>query len=64
MVSDIAPLAAAIVGVIILNALFSFVQERQAERATEALREFLPPRARVRRDGAVGRDRRHAAGAR
>jgi calcium-translocating P-type ATPase len=53
LVSHTVALAAAIVGVILLNALFSFVQERQAERATEALREFLPPRARVRRDGEV-----------
>jgi magnesium-transporting ATPase (P-type) len=53
LISNTAALAAAIVGVIILNALFSFFQERQAERATEALREFLPPRARVRRDGEV-----------
>jgi calcium-translocating P-type ATPase len=45
------PLAIAIVAVIVLNAGFAFVQEMQAERATEALREFLPARARVRRDG-------------
>jgi calcium-translocating P-type ATPase len=51
LVSDTAALAAAIVGVIALNALFSFFQERQAERATEALQGFLPARARVRRDG-------------
>jgi calcium-translocating P-type ATPase len=46
-------LAVAIVAVIALNALFAFVQELQAERATEALREFLPPHARVRRGGRV-----------
>ncbi|ABG05984.1 ATPase, P-type, K/Mg/Cd/Cu/Zn/Na/Ca/Na/H-transporter [Rubrobacter xylanophilus DSM 9941] len=46
-------LAVAIVAVIVLNALFAFAQELQAERATEALREFLPPLARVRRDGEV-----------
>ncbi|CAB4935629.1 unannotated protein [freshwater metagenome] len=45
-------LAIAIVAVIILNAVFAFVQELQAEHATEALREFLPLRARVRRNGA------------
>jgi potassium/sodium efflux P-type ATPase len=44
-------LAAAIVAVIVLNAVFAFAQELQAERATEALREYLPPRARVRRGG-------------
>ena len=51
LVADLAPLAAAIVAVIVLNAAFAFVQELQAERATEALREFLPARARVRRGG-------------
>ena len=45
------PLAVAIVAVIVLNALFAFVQELQAERATEALKRYLPPRARVRRGG-------------
>ena len=51
LVAHLAPLAAAIVAVIVLNAAFAFVQEMQAERATEALREFLPARARVRRSG-------------
>ncbi|MFN8130759.1 MAG: hypothetical protein U0R70_04345 [Solirubrobacteraceae bacterium] len=46
-------LAVAIVVVIALNAVFAFAQELQAERATEALREFPPPQARVRRDGAA-----------
>ena len=53
MVTGSVPLAVAIVVVIVLNAAFAFVQERQAEHATEALRDLLPPRARVRRDGAV-----------
>jgi len=44
-------LAIAIVAVIVLNALFAFAQELQAERATETLAEMLPPRVRVRRDG-------------
>lgn len=44
-------LAAAIVGVIILNAAFAFWQEQQAERAVEVLRTYLPPRATVLRDG-------------
>jgi calcium-translocating P-type ATPase len=43
--------AIAIVVVILLNAAFAFTQELQAERAVEALRQFLPPRARVLRDG-------------
>jgi magnesium-transporting ATPase (P-type) len=50
---DLVPLAVAIVAVILLNALLAFAQELQAERATEALREFLPPHARVRRGGEV-----------
>ena len=45
------PLAVAIVAVIVLNAVFAFVQELQAEKATEALKRYLPPRARVRREG-------------
>ena len=43
--------AVAIVAVIVLNAVFAFVQEQQAERAVEALEEYLPPRATVVRDG-------------
>jgi hypothetical protein len=31
--------------------VLAFFREAQAERATEALREFLPPHVRVRRDG-------------
>jgi hypothetical protein len=49
--TGVAPLALAIVAVIVLNAVFAFGQELEAERATEALREFLPPQARVRRGG-------------
>ena len=44
-------LGAAILAVIALNAVFAFAQERQAERAIEALRRFLPPQALVLRDG-------------
>ena len=44
-------LAAAIAAVIVLNAVFAFVQEMQAERAVEALAAFLPEQARVVRDG-------------
>jgi len=44
-------LAIAIVAVIMLNAVLAYAQELQAERATEALKELLPVRARVRRDG-------------
>ncbi|HTK64698.1 MAG TPA: cation-transporting P-type ATPase [Pseudonocardia sp.] len=43
-------LAWAILAVVLLNALFAFIQERQAGRAVEALGRYLPPHARVRRD--------------
>jgi len=51
LATGIASLALAIVAVIVLNAAFAFGQELEAERATEALRELLPPQARVRRGG-------------
>jgi calcium-translocating P-type ATPase len=51
LVSGTPALAAAIVAVIILNAGFAFLQEMQAERAVEALKRYLPPRAKVVRDG-------------
>jgi len=41
----------AILAVIMLNAVFAFAQERQAVRAVEALRAYLPELARVQRDG-------------
>jgi len=44
-------LAAAIVVVIVLNALFAFAQEYRADRSAERLRALLPISARVRRDG-------------
>lgn len=43
-------LSVAVVAVILLNAGFAFVQERQAERAVDALAAFLPATARVLRD--------------
>jgi magnesium-transporting ATPase (P-type) len=46
-------LSAAIAAVIVINAVFAFVQEYRAERATEELRKLLPLRACVRRDGVV-----------
>jgi calcium-translocating P-type ATPase len=44
-------LALAICGVVLLNAAFALLQERQAERAVEALAAFLPERVDVIRDG-------------
>ena len=44
--------AIAVLAIIVLNATFAFVQEMQAERAVEALAQFIPQRARAMRDGA------------
>src|SRR6187549_1067416 len=46
-----ATLGGAIVAVVLLNALFAFVQERQAERAVETLKRYLPQHVTVIRDG-------------
>jgi calcium-translocating P-type ATPase len=43
--------AIALLLVIVLNAAFAFVQEQQAERAVEALAEYLPQRVTALRDG-------------
>ena len=43
-------LGVAIVGVILINGLFSFWQEYKAERAVEALRQLLPQKVKVQRD--------------
>jgi calcium-translocating P-type ATPase len=43
--------AVAVLLVIVLNALFAFVQEMQAERAVEALAQFLPQQVTVLRGG-------------
>lgn len=48
-------LGAVIIGVIVLNGLFSFWQEYKAERALTALRKLLPLRAEVVRAGATVR---------
>jgi calcium-translocating P-type ATPase len=52
-VAGIAAVAIAIVVVIFVNAGFAFAQEQQAERAVEALSEYLPAHATVLRDGAA-----------
>lgn len=41
----------AIIAVIVINALFSFWQEFEAEKATEALKKILPSKAKVIREG-------------
>ena len=46
-------LALAIVGVILINGLFSFWQEYRSERALAALRNLLPRMVAVEREGAL-----------
>ncbi len=50
-----ARLGVAIVGVILVNGVFSFWQEYKAERAVDALRLLLPQQATLSRDGEVVR---------
>ena len=40
-----------ILGVVVINAIIGFIQEGKAERALEAIRDMLSPRAQVLRDG-------------
>ena len=49
--AGIGPVAIAVVVVVFVNAGFAFAQEQQAERAVEALGEFLPAQATALRDG-------------
>ncbi|MBJ7328589.1 MAG: cation-transporting P-type ATPase [Solirubrobacteraceae bacterium] len=53
LLAGLAPLAVAILVVVILNAGLAFAQELNAERAVDALAAYLPPQARVIRDGAM-----------
>jgi calcium-translocating P-type ATPase len=48
-----ANLGVAIVGVIVVNGVFSFWQEYRAEQAVAALRQLLPQRVQALRDGAI-----------
>ncbi len=48
-----AELGVAIIGVIVVNGLFSFWQAYRAEKALEALRRLLPQRVKVRRSGQI-----------
>jgi magnesium-transporting ATPase (P-type) len=50
-VAGMPQLTVAIIAVIILNAVFSFVQESRADRAAERLQSLLPARVTVIRDG-------------
>lgn len=46
-------LGLAIIGVIVLNAIFTFIQEYRAEKAIEALKKLLPFHVKVLRDGLI-----------
>ncbi|OWY62492.1 haloacid dehalogenase, partial [cyanobacterium TDX16] len=50
-IGGLLPLAVAIVLVVLLNATFAFVQQHRAEHAAERLRDLLPRRVTVVRDG-------------
>ncbi|MFF7295479.1 HAD-IC family P-type ATPase [Streptomyces sp. NPDC008265] len=50
-IADIEVLGWAIIAVVLVNAAFALVQERQAEKAVETLARYLPAQARVIRDG-------------
>src|SRR5690349_19367852 len=51
IVAGMPQLGIAIFVVIVLNGVFAFVQEYRAERASETLRDLIPRRALVLRDG-------------
>jgi len=52
-VADMAELAMAIFAVVIVNATFSFVQQRRSDQAAERLNALLPRRVTLRRDAQV-----------
>jgi len=51
VVAGIPQLGVAVVAVIVLNAVFSFIQESRADRAAERLTSLLPAQVTVLRDG-------------
>ena len=51
ILAGIPELSVAVVAVIVLNAVFSFIQESRADRAAERLSALLPSRVTVLRDG-------------
>ncbi|WP_306060901.1 cation-translocating P-type ATPase [Natronococcus wangiae] len=53
VLAGMSELGVAIALVVVINGIFAFVQEYRAERAAERLRDLLPKRVTVRRDGAT-----------
>ena len=53
-----------LIGLTVFNAVIGLHQEGKAEESVAALQKMMMIKARVRRDGAAGRDRRRGAGAR
>ena len=51
LIAGMPQLAVAIVTVVVINGVFAFLQEHRAEHAAERLRDLVPRRATVRRDG-------------
>ena len=51
LLAGMASLAAAVIGIVVLNEIFAFVQEHKADKATAELKSMMPATARVRRDG-------------
>ena len=51
VIASLPQLAIAIVAVIVLNGAFATVQQARADRAADRLRDMLPSRVTVRRDG-------------
>ncbi|MBE0446672.1 MAG: cation-transporting P-type ATPase [Actinobacteria bacterium] len=52
-ITGVPELGYAIIAVIILNAIFAFIQEYKAEKAIEALKQLLPSYAKVLREGDI-----------
>src|SRR5659263_604807 len=51
LIAGMPALAVAVAVVVVINGLFAFAQEYRADRAAERLRDLLPARVTVRRDG-------------
>ena len=51
LVAGLPELSIAVVGVIVLNAIFAAAQQARADRAADRLKDLLPARVSVRRDG-------------